>query len=97
MKIPKDAEHLLNTAGFGNIFKGSRQLAWSFTLLTLSFSNSVRSPVAEEPERPWGKVCAMVTESVVKLHSCAAGRYVSTPACRRSWNLASPCCPLLVR
>ena len=67
MKMPKDAKHLLNTAGFGNVFKGSRQLVWSFTLLILaSFLNSGRSHVTEEPEGPWSKVCAMVTESVCK-------------------------------
>lgn len=49
MKMLEDAEHLLNTAGFSNIFEDSRQLVWSFTLLILAcFLNSSKSHVTEE-------------------------------------------------
>lgn len=44
MKMPKDAELLLNTAGFSNVFKGPRQSVWSLTLFILSsFLDSGRS------------------------------------------------------
>lgn len=46
MKMPKDAELLLSTAGFHNIFKGPRQSVWSLALLILaSFLDSGRSRV----------------------------------------------------
>lgn len=46
MKMPKDSEILLNTAGFSNVFKGPRQSVWSLTLLILaSFLDSGRSCV----------------------------------------------------